>query len=185
MSFECFWCGHFDNEVLTAYTPYSLTHVVPHYLKWHSAHANAVCLTLTLLLPLYFLSLKIFLQKKKKKLCNWVHCVCVAGHCILTFLSVLRSHFWLGESFMALTYKVSKLARCAPHSSGAVWKSRWPSWAPIPNNPTVSMDVMQHSTINSGPAASSLTQCPGRSRSFWPAAWAPMCLIQGRAYTVS
>ena len=30
-------------------------------------------------------------------------------------------------------------------SSGAVWKSRWPSWAPIPNKPTVSVDVKQHS----------------------------------------
>ena len=27
-------------------------------------------------------------------------------------------------------------------SSGAVWKSRWPSWAPVPNKPTVSVDVM-------------------------------------------
>ena len=30
-------------------------------------------------------------------------------------------------------------------SSGAVWKSmRWPSWAPVPNKPTVSVDVKQH-----------------------------------------
>ena len=34
------------------------------------------------------------------------------------------------------------LAQC----SGAVWKSRWPSWAPVPNKPTVSVDVKQHST---------------------------------------
>ena len=28
----------------------------------------------------------------------------------------------------------------------AVWKSRWPSWAPVPNKPTrVSLDVKQHS----------------------------------------
>ena len=31
-------------------------------------------------------------------------------------------------------------------NSGAVWKSRWPSWAPLPNNPTVSVDVKHHST---------------------------------------
>ena len=31
-------------------------------------------------------------------------------------------------------------------SSGAVCKSRWPSWAPVPNKPTVSVDVKQHST---------------------------------------
>ena len=29
-------------------------------------------------------------------------------------------------------------------SSGAVLKSRWPSWAPIPNKPTVSVNVKQH-----------------------------------------
>ena len=32
-------------------------------------------------------------------------------------------------------------------SSGAVWKSRWTSWAPVPNEPTVSVDVKQHFTI--------------------------------------
>ena len=31
-------------------------------------------------------------------------------------------------------------------NSGAVRKSRWPSWAPVPNKPTVSVDVKQHST---------------------------------------
>ena len=30
-------------------------------------------------------------------------------------------------------------------SLGAVWKSRWPSWAPVPNKPTVSVDVKQRS----------------------------------------
>ena len=29
-------------------------------------------------------------------------------------------------------------------SSGAVRKSRWTSWAPIPNKPMVSVDVKQH-----------------------------------------
>ena len=29
-------------------------------------------------------------------------------------------------------------------SSGAVIKSRWTSWAPVPNKPTVSVDVKQH-----------------------------------------
>ena len=29
-------------------------------------------------------------------------------------------------------------------SSGAVWKSRWPSWALIPHKPMVSVDVKQH-----------------------------------------
>ena len=32
----------------------------------------------------------------------------------------------------------------AGRSSGAVWKSRWPFWVPVPNKPTVSVDVKQH-----------------------------------------
>ena len=31
-------------------------------------------------------------------------------------------------------------------NSGAVWKWRWPSWAPVPNKPTVFVDVKQHFT---------------------------------------
>ena len=31
-----------------------------------------------------------------------------------------------------------------PQRSGAVWKSRWPSWAPVSNKPTVSVDLKQH-----------------------------------------
>ena len=30
---------------------------------------------------------------------------------------------------------------------GAVWESRWQSWAPVPNKPTVSVDVKQHFII--------------------------------------
>ena len=33
-------------------------------------------------------------------------------------------------------------------SSGAVWKSKWPSWVPVPNKPTVSVDVKQHFSNN-------------------------------------
>ena len=38
-----------------------------------------------------------------------------------------------------------------PQSSGAAWKSRWPCWAPVPNKPTVSVDVKQHSTHSAPP----------------------------------
>ena len=38
---------------------------------------------------------------------------------------------------------------CARQSSGGVWKSRWPSWAPVPNKPTVSVDV-KLATLNQG-----------------------------------
>ena len=37
-------------------------------------------------------------------------------------------------------------APSAHQRSGAVWKSRWPSWAPITNKPMVSVDVKKHST---------------------------------------
>ena len=33
---------------------------------------------------------------------------------------------------------------CESQNSGAVWKSRWTSWDPVPNKPTVSVDVKQH-----------------------------------------
>ena len=35
-----------------------------------------------------------------------------------------------------------------PPSSGAVWKSRRPSWAPVPDKPMVSVDVKQHLSNN-------------------------------------
>ena len=49
----------------------------------------------------------------------------------------------------------------------AVWKSRWPSWAPVPNKPTVSVDVKQHSTkarswLSPASAIFAVTQL------FWP-----------------
>ena len=47
---------------------------------------------------------------------------------------------------MDVKHHVYLLTRETTQSSGAVWKSRWPSWAPVPNKPTVSVDVKQHST---------------------------------------
>ena len=41
---------------------------------------------------------------------------------------------------------IAKNIHCYHQSSGAVSKSRWPSRAPVPNKPTVSVDVKQHST---------------------------------------
>ena len=39
---------------------------------------------------------------------------------------------------------VKQQRRRPTQSSGAVWKSRWTSWAPVPNKPTVCVDVKQH-----------------------------------------
>ena len=38
-------------------------------------------------------------------------------------------------------------------SGGAVWKSRWTSWVHVPNKPTVSVDVEQHSTKVQAPVS--------------------------------
>ena len=42
------------------------------------------------------------------------------------------------------------LALCVRHSSEAVWKWRWTFWAPVPNKPTVSVNVKQHFNFVSG-----------------------------------
>ena len=55
-----------------------------------------------------------------------------------------------GEDQMEATHfsLIWSEARLAdPQSSGAVWKSKWPSWAPVPNKPTISMDVKQRFII--------------------------------------
>ena len=41
------------------------------------------------------------------------------------------------------TYRL-RYVRSHQQSSETVWKSKWPSWAPVPNKPTVSLDVKQH-----------------------------------------
>ena len=46
----------------------------------------------------------------------------------------------------ALTTELSPPNGKTVQSKGAVWKLRWPSWAPVPNRPTVSVDVKQHPT---------------------------------------
>ena len=45
-----------------------------------------------------------------------------------------------------------------PSELRSCMKSRWPSWAPVPNKPTVSVDVKQHSTNQSGDGHSTFTQ---------------------------
>ena len=58
----------------------------------------------------------------------------------------------LKPSWKALSLVVSvdyvKLHSPQTHNSGAVWKSRWTSWAPVPNKPTISVDVKQHFDSN-------------------------------------
>ena len=43
-------------------------------------------------------------------------------------------------------------SRSQLQSSGAVRKSRWPSWAPVPNKPTVSVDVKQRCNPPTAPS---------------------------------
>ena len=65
--------------------------------------------------------------------------VCVQGHDTLafSFLSPFLFCDWVGVLWPQLS-KVLKLVRWARHvhSSGAVWESRWPSWAVRPNEPS-------------------------------------------------
>ena len=56
----------------------------------------------------------------------------------------LGVHQYLGAPTKATLSAASLLP--SDQSSGAVWESRWPSWAPVPNKPTVSVDVKQHLT---------------------------------------
>ena len=70
-------------------------------------------------------------------------------HCIES-MAYLLTHLKMGPSGKQNNYNcVSCIYQnhtypSLPQSSGAVWKSRWPSWAPVPNKPTVSVDVTQH-----------------------------------------
>ena len=51
------------------------------------------------------------------------------------------------EPLLWVPYKVIAVAWHSGQSSGAVWKSRWMSWAPVPSKPTVSVDIKQHFII--------------------------------------
>ena len=58
-----------------------------------------------------------------------------------------RTGLFVGDRYSRWTVlSVGDQMNCAValQSSGAVWKSRWTSWAPVPNKPTVSVDVKQH-----------------------------------------
>ena len=51
-------------------------------------------------------------------------------------------------SLIVLMVSVDVKQHLKLQSSGAVRKSRWTSWAPVPNKPTVSVDVKQHFNNN-------------------------------------
>ena len=73
-------------------------------------------------------------QKQNEPLCCWIQ-------------TRLYLHRLYDIRLLAscLHFKLSGVAMKS-QSSGAVWKSRRPSWAPVPYNPTVSVDLKQHST---------------------------------------
>ena len=54
----------------------------------------------------------------------------------------VSSRCWL--CWMGLVFEIAQ-------NSGAVWKLRWPSWAPVPNKPMVSVDVKQHFNLKLQP----------------------------------
>ena len=58
-----------------------------------------------------------------------------------------RTGLFVGDKYSrwtVLSVGDQMICAVALQSSGAVWKSRWTSWAPDPNKPTVSVDVKQH-----------------------------------------
>ena len=50
-----------------------------------------------------------------------------------------------------------------------MWKSRWTSWAPVPNKPTVSVDVKQH--FNGKLDETHHHLGTSVADSYWPYAW--------------
>ena len=74
-------------------------------------------------------------------------CKClIRVDCIPFFvIHVWHARFPLNGLMKSLTWRDDwTLTGRLAQSSGAVWKSRWTSWAAIPNKPTVSVDVKQH-----------------------------------------
>ena len=68
-------------------------------------------------------------------------------------LSTLPGCSWRLHSSSAQRHRKKDIRTCISaflnalnptQNTRAVWKSRWPSWAPIPNKSMVSMDVKQH-----------------------------------------
>ena len=68
-------------------------------------------------------------------------------------LSTLPGCSWRLRSSSAQRHRKTDIRTCISaflnalnptQNSRVVWKSRWPSWAPVPNKPTVSVDVKQH-----------------------------------------
>ena len=57
---------------------------------------------------------------------------------VLSCLRTVRDYFTINRLLLLLL-------QCC-QSPGAVWKSRWTSWAPVPKKPAVSVDLKQHST---------------------------------------
>ena len=77
-------------------------------------------------------------------------CVCVCGihckefHTLSNTSVVLNFHLSVGE----MSY--TRLLFCLFFVNWTVWKSRLTSWAPVPNKPTVSVDVSNTSTNEKG-----------------------------------
>ena len=88
--------------------------------------------------------------------CNRVYCMCFG---LWPFFSFLSFSFLIGWEFYGPNYL--KFKTCAPgpprpHSSGAVWESRWTSWAVRPNEPSGFRGRKE--LLNRAPAL--VTTCP-------------------------
>ena len=86
------------------------------------------------------------------------------GHCVNCWDLICRLQ-WVRVVRVTARHCSMDLRRRAREAVGAVWKSRWTSWAPVPNKPTVSVDVKQHfNQINCGCVKLSDCPCAGACR---------------------
>ena len=93
---------------------------------------------------------------------TWTYIVgpCRKQHSTQAIMWCGQAIMWCGQAIMWCGYEYTYQSIAWHQSSGAVWVSRWTSWAPVPNKPTVSVDVKQHFNI-AWPRAQELCESRG------------------------
>ena len=59
-------------------------------------------------------------------------------------VDLVTTKFRLQQSKYNMFFKLLIQSELQSELRSCVWESRWTSWAPVPNKPTVSVDVKQH-----------------------------------------
>ena len=129
--------------ILTNSSKDSNCHIV--YTKYK--HTDRLQLFVRLLLPLIVYNPWTYVQVLITTLVTWRFCECVADTALdrlqplllgvfCVTVTALFSVWQLLPLLLLLVLKCPPTAPLAVHSSGAVWESRWPSWAVRPNEPS-------------------------------------------------